>query len=554
MAVVYMRKLEQEPETYDSNFTTLTKGVNLEIQDWILNRINSSESILDVGCGTGTLAAKIALKGNDVVAIDKNFQMINYAMQNYPQRENLQLLFQIGTFSNLQAEHHSKDIIVSTFMLSELRPFEQQIFLRNAWKALKPEGRLIIAAEFIPTGFWKLIFKIKRWRYKKKLRRLRLKSTFLLKWFFNYLEPIGFKVNAHKKWKHGSIQVMELKKINSNQNEEPGYYRPIPKKFKGLRSQFRIYRCIFTGQVDHVPIEPGIYQAGNPDKNSPIITTANYEYTYIKVMRDLKDINAWVLCVDSNGINVWCAARGNNFGNPQLLEAIEATGINNYTNKKTLILPQLSAGGVAIPELPINSEKFPFRIKYGPVWSKYIPNYLKDQPSKKPEKMRLAKFTLSHRIRAGITHTTFLFRKIFILPILALLMLFLGLYVFTDFDKLWWIGELCIWILFANVIIFFLFPLSKFTHKFVNKGFFFGFINTVTLGGLTWLIHNSIFYTLINLPFFFWITFFSTMSFSGYTMATSPRKIENEYPLFTKLNKILLIISLVSLTIGIIFY
>ena len=554
MAVVYMRKLEQEPETYDSNFTTLTKGVNLEIQDWVLDHINTSESILEIGCGTGILANKMALKGNDVIAIDKNFQMINYAMQNYPQKENLHLLFQIGSFSNLQAEHRSKHIIVSIFMLSELRPFEQQIFLRNAWKALKPEGRLIIAAEFIPSGFWKLIFKIKRWRYKKRIRRLRLKSTFLLKWFFNYLEPIGFKINAQKKWKHGSIQVMELKKINHTQTEEPSYYRPISKKFKGIRSQLRIYRNIFTGQVDHVPIEPGIYQAGNPDKNSPIIVTANYEDTYIKVMRDLKDINAWVLCVDSNGINVWCAARGNNFGNAQLLEAIEATGIQNYTNKKTFLLPQLSAGGVAIPDLPVNSKKFPFKVKFGPVWSKYLPNYLKDQPSKKPEKMRLAKFTIFHRIRAGITHTTFLFRKIFILPILALLILFLGLYIFTDFDKLWWIGELCIWILFANMIIFFLFPLSKFTQKFVIKGFFYGCINIVILGGLTWLIHNSLFYTLINLPFFFWITFFSTMSFSGYTMATSPRKIENEYPIFSKLNKILLLISLVSLTIGIIFY
>ena len=184
MAVVYMRKLEQEPETYDSNFTTLTKGVNLEIQDWVLDHINTSESILEIGCGTGILANKMALKGNDVIAIDKNFQMINYAMQNYPQKENLHLLFQIGSFSNLQAEHRSKHIIVSIFMLSELRPFEQQIFLRNAWKALKPEGRLIIAAEFIPSGFWKLIFKIKRWRYKKRIRRLRLKSTFLLKWFF----------------------------------------------------------------------------------------------------------------------------------------------------------------------------------------------------------------------------------------------------------------------------------------------------------------------------------------------------------------------------------
>ncbi|MFX1495005.1 MAG: methyltransferase domain-containing protein [Promethearchaeota archaeon] len=553
MAVVYMRKLEQEPETYDSEFTNLTKGINIEVQDWILDRINTSESILDIGCGTGALAAKIALKGNDVVAIDKNFQMINYAIQNYPQKENLHLLFQIGSFSNLQAKHNSKDIIVSTFMLSELRPFEQQIFLRNAWKALKPQGRLIIAAEFIPSGFWRQIFKIKRWRYKKKLRRLRLKSTFLLKWFFKYLEPIGFTVNAQKEWKHGSIQVMELIKKNS-ETEEPGYYRPLPKKFKGLRSQFRIYRCIFTGQVDHVPIEPGIYQAGNPDNNSPIIVTANYEYTYIKVMRDLKDIDAWILCVDSNGINVWCAARGNNFGNSQLLEAVEATGIQNYTNKKILLLPQLSAGGVAIPDLPINSKKFPFKVKYGPIWSKYIPNYLTDQPSKKPEKMRLARFAISHRIRAGITHTTFLFRKIFILPILALLMLFLVLYIFTDFHKLWWIGELCIWILLANIIIFILFPLSKFTQKFVKKGFFFGFINIVILGGLTWLLHNSIFYTLINLPFFFWSTFFSTMSFSGYTMATSPRKIEMEYRIFSKLNKIFLLISLVSLPIGIIFY
>ncbi|GAG68770.1 unnamed protein product, partial [marine sediment metagenome] len=37
-----------------------------------------------VGCGTGSLASQMALKGNNVTAIDINFQMINYAMQNYP--------------------------------------------------------------------------------------------------------------------------------------------------------------------------------------------------------------------------------------------------------------------------------------------------------------------------------------------------------------------------------------------------------------------------------------------------------------------------------------
>ena len=199
IAVVYMRKLELEPETYESKFTALTKGTNIKVHDWVLERIKAPQIILEVGCGTGTLAKKMALKGNDVLAIDKNLQMINTAMKNYPSEERTKLLYQIGSISNLPVEDSSKDLIVSTFMLSELRPFEQQNFLRNAWKTLKPNGRMILAAEFVPSGIWKILFNIKRWRYRKKLRRLRLESTFLVKWFFNYLEPIGFKMVAEKK-------------------------------------------------------------------------------------------------------------------------------------------------------------------------------------------------------------------------------------------------------------------------------------------------------------------------------------------------------------------
>ena len=551
MAVVYMRKLEEEPESYDSKFTILTKGVNLEVEDWILDRINGSESILEIGCGTGTLATKMAQKGNNVIAIDKNFQMINYAMKNFP--SDLfggRLLYQTGSFTDLSIPTRSQDIIVSKFMLSELRPLEQQIFLRNAWKMLKPEGHLILAAEFVPNGLWKLSFKFKRWRYKKKLKRLRIRSTYLVKWFYKYVEPIGYKIKNQVMWKHGSIQAIELQKINDDDTKEPGYYRPKPKKFKGLKSQLRIYRCIFTGQVDSVPIEPGIYKSGNPDEKSPIIVTANYEFTYIKVMRDLKGLDAWVLCVDSNGINVWCAARGNDFGNTQLLEVIEGTGIKNLTQKKTLILPQLSAGGIAIPQLPKNSEKFPFRVRYGPIWSKYIPKFLDENPAKKSDRMKLAKFTLYHRIRAGTTHISFLFRKIFILPLIALLFLFL---ILTWFNKLWWVGELSLWIIIANIIIVILFPISGFTRRFIIKGIFFGIINIILLGGLAFLIHNNIFYVLWQLGFYFWVTYFSTMSFSGYSMATSPREIQEEYPVFNLTNKILIILSIISLALGFIF-
>jgi len=551
-----MRKLEEEPETYDSKFTALTKGINLKVQDWILEHINTEESIVDVGCGTGNFAARMALKGSDVLAFDKNFQMINVAMKNYPQEQNVKLLYQIGSFSDWPVENSSKEVIVSTFMLSELRPLEQQIFLRNAWKALKPNGRLIIAAEFKPSGFWKLFFKIKRWWYKKKVRSRKLKKTKLLNWFFKYIEPIGFEIKDNKKWKHGAIQVLELHKKNINEDKVPGFYHPKHKKYKGIHSQLRVFRCIFTGQIDRVPIEPGIYQSGNPDKTSPIIVTANYDYTYIKVMRALNGIDAWVLCIDSNGINVWCAARGGDFGNEQLIEAVEATGIHNFTDKRTLILPQLAAGGVAIPLLPKKSE-FPFKIVYGPIWSKYLSQFIKDQPAQKPNSMKLAKFTLKHRIRAGITHTTFLFRKIFLLPLIFLSLLILSLNLFQGADwyhNLWWVGEIILWILITNVLISFLFPLSNFTRTFIFKGIFFALINLIVLGVLTWILHKSIWYLLLNTCFFLWIAFFSTMSFSGYIMSTNPREIQAEYPIFTKVNLILLIASVIFSALGIIFY
>ena len=546
-----MRKLEQEPKTYDEKFTSLTRGVNLKVQEWVLNRINSSESILEVGCGTGALSSKIALKGNDVIAIDKNPKMINFAMRNYPTETEVKLLYQIGSFIDFPIESRSKDVIVSTFMLSELRPLEQQIFLRNAWKALKPNGRLILADEFVPSGFWRFIFGIKSWWYKKKLGRLRSKLPFQINWFFNYIEPIGYKIVTKKEWTHGSIKAIELQKVNDNKTNEPGFYRPKPRKFKGIRSQLRVYRCLFTGQVDRVPIEPGIYQSGTPSKSSPIIVTANYEYTYIKVMRNLKGLDAWVVCVDSNGINVWCAARGDDFGNKQLIEVVEATEIKNLNENKTLILPQLAAGGVAVPQLPKNSEKFPFRVTYGPIWSKDLPQFLENRPARKPDSMKIAKFTMSHRIRAGITHITFLLRKIFLLPLIGLLIVFL---VLNWLDKLILIVQLFLWIIVTNLIISILFPLSKFTRSFIKKGIFFGTINLIVLGGLTWLFHGSIVYVLWNLCFYFWIAFFSTMSFSGYTMSTNPREIQVEYPIFSKINSILLIIALVSLFISIIIY
>ncbi|MHA1474441.1 MAG: class I SAM-dependent methyltransferase, partial [Promethearchaeota archaeon] len=128
MAVVYMRKLEEDPTIYDVNFTKLTKGINLQVQDWILERIQSQEKIMDVGCGPGQLSRKMAQKGAFVVGIDKNPKMIHVANKNISSETKNSLSFIKGSLIDGFAIQEELDVIVSTFMLSELRPLEQQIF------------------------------------------------------------------------------------------------------------------------------------------------------------------------------------------------------------------------------------------------------------------------------------------------------------------------------------------------------------------------------------------------------------------------------------------
>ena len=45
MAVTYMKRLEEEPDTYDEQFTNLTKGINLEVFNWILGNLEDELEI-----------------------------------------------------------------------------------------------------------------------------------------------------------------------------------------------------------------------------------------------------------------------------------------------------------------------------------------------------------------------------------------------------------------------------------------------------------------------------------------------------------------------------
>lgn len=141
-------------------------------------------------------------------------------------------------------------------------------------------------------------------------------------------------------------------------------------------------------------IEPGLYQLGNPDPNAPVLVTANYKMTFDALRRELSDFDAWILVLDTKGVNVWCAAGKGTFGTTELLNRLAIVQLEKVVSHKTLILPQLGAPGVSAHEVQKYSG---FKIIYGPVRAKDIKEFI-GLGMKATDEMRTVKFSAYDRL------------------------------------------------------------------------------------------------------------------------------------------------------------
>jgi ubiquinone/menaquinone biosynthesis C-methylase UbiE len=109
--------------------------------------IQPGEQVLDVGCGTGTLAMEVARcvgRAGRVVGIDPGPQQIARARAKVARR-NLPIEFQIGVIEQLAFPDQTFDVVLSTLMMHHLpAPLKRQGLAEIA-RVLKPGGRLIIA-------------------------------------------------------------------------------------------------------------------------------------------------------------------------------------------------------------------------------------------------------------------------------------------------------------------------------------------------------------------------------------------------------------------------
>jgi len=142
----------------------------------------------------------------------------------------------------------------------------------------------------------------------------------------------------------------------------------------------------------------GLITIGNPDRNSPVLLTCNYHLTVERVIRALKEINAYLLVADSRGINVWCAAAGGLLTNHDIISVLKTSGIEELVDHRNVILPQLAATGV---EARVVREKTGWKVVWGPVYARDIPLFMECSLTK-TIKMREVEFPWIQRVEMAV--------------------------------------------------------------------------------------------------------------------------------------------------------
>jgi CO dehydrogenase/acetyl-CoA synthase delta subunit len=144
----------------------------------------------------------------------------------------------------------------------------------------------------------------------------------------------------------------------------------------------------------HYTVDPGLYALGEPNEQSPVLVTANYKMSFDRLREALSNRNAWILVLDTNGINVWCAAGKGTFGTDELVRRIEFSQLNRVVSHRELILPQLSGPGVAAHKV---KKRTGFKVLYGPIQATDLSAFL-DAGMEATPKMRRKTFTMLERL------------------------------------------------------------------------------------------------------------------------------------------------------------
>ncbi len=154
---------------------------------------------------------------------------------------------------------------------------------------------------------------------------------------------------------------------------------------------FRLFPC---------PTPVGLRRVGEPGRDSPVVVTCNFDLTVKRLTAVLEraGLDVWLLAADSKGVNVWCAAGGDEFNTHSVVSAVKTSGLDELVDHRILILPPLAGPGVRASDV---EEQTGWTVRWGPVRAEDIPRYLA-RGQRRDESMKRVSYTWRERLDTAV--------------------------------------------------------------------------------------------------------------------------------------------------------
>jgi ubiquinone/menaquinone biosynthesis C-methylase UbiE len=131
-------------EAYDARHQKFRnyKKETMEIVD--LLALNSSQSVIDMACGTGAFTLNAAKYCKQIYAVDVSKAMLNYISHKAKEAKIKNISFHHGGFLTYEHANEPADAVISTTALHHLPDFWKQIALRRIAEMLKTGGKFYL--------------------------------------------------------------------------------------------------------------------------------------------------------------------------------------------------------------------------------------------------------------------------------------------------------------------------------------------------------------------------------------------------------------------------
>jgi ubiquinone/menaquinone biosynthesis C-methylase UbiE len=148
-------EMEKMVPKYDSYMKKITFGRENILRELTVNlaQVKTGDSVLEVGCGTGTLTLAAKRKAGPtgkVYGIDVLPGMIELS-QRKAVEANEEITFQSGSIDDIPFNQNQFDVVMCSFMIFHMPDEVRRKGITEIYRVLKPNGRLFILDLVLPT-------------------------------------------------------------------------------------------------------------------------------------------------------------------------------------------------------------------------------------------------------------------------------------------------------------------------------------------------------------------------------------------------------------------